>query len=150
MDPYSQHFLSQTGGNYDFTIGPVYRAGFSRQRGRGLGSIFRNILSFVTPLFKSGATAVGQAALRTGANIVSDLAATDGSTSIKEIAKRRLLETRDDMAKRMRGGGRKRRVTRNPVWLQRAQEGGDKRKVAPTRQRRRAVRRTKLDIFDGV
>lgn len=145
MDPYADHFLSQTGGSYDLGIGPVYRAGFTRQRGRGLGSIFRNIVSFVTPLFKSGASALGKAALQTGANIVSDIAASDGNTStIKEIAKRRAIETRDNMTKRMRGAGRRKRG-----------QAAKKRKSAsvarPKKTKRRRInRRTKGDIFGGV
>ncbi len=146
MDVYGDHFVAQVGGGeFDLRIGPVFRSGFVRQRGRGIGSIFRNIISFVSPLFKSGAQALGRAVLSTGANIASDIAASDGSaTSIKEIAKRRSLETRDAMAKKMRGGGARRRRRSQKIKAKRTTR---KKKVTRRTRRRRATKRSKLDIF---
>lgn len=149
MDPYDNHYRQQVGGHLDLGIGTVYKAGFSKQRGRGLGTFFRNVISYVTPLFKSGAQALGRAALATGANIASDIAASDGSPiSIKEIAKRRAVETRDNMVKRMRGGGR-RKKRRTIKKSKRAKP------VARPKQSRRPRRRTrkirsKADIFAGL
>jgi len=147
MDPYDSHYRGQTGGGIDFSIGPVYRAGFSKQRGRGFGSFLRSVLSYVSPLFKSGAQALGKAALSTGANIISDVAASDGSPiSIKEIAKRRAVETRDNMVRRMRGGGRRRKRVRKVA------KRTAKTVVRPKTRRKRRVRkiRTKSDIFAGL
>jgi len=145
MDPFESHYRGQTGGGLDFSIGPVYRAGFSRQRGRGFSSFLRSVLSYVTPLFKSGAQALGKAALSTGANIISDVVASDGSPiSIKEIAKRRAVETRDNMVRRMKGAGRRRK---------RAAKRTAKTAVRPKPRRKRRVRRqirTKADIFAGL
>ena len=150
MDPYHDHYKSQTGGGYDLSVGPVYRATFRKQKGRGLGSFFRNVISYVTPLFKSGAQALGRAALSTGANIVSDIAASDASPiAIKEIAKRRALETRDNMVKRMRGGGR-RRAKRRTQSYKRKEKKVKRVRARKTRRRRSGKIRSKADIFAGL
>lgn len=151
MDEISKYYLEQSGGGAgggELSIGPVYRAGFARgQRGAGfVRDLFRSAWSFVSPLFKSGATALGKQALSTGANILSDAAAGGPDASLRKIAKKRLVEARDTMASKMRGAGRRRRVRRKASSPRKTKV----RTKAKTVRRRRKVRRaprTKMDIF---
>jgi hypothetical protein len=69
MDQYTRYYVNQSGGGSG--IGPVYRAIFMVQRGKGLGSFFRGLFRFVKPLLYSGAKAVGKEALKTGSNIIT-------------------------------------------------------------------------------
>ena len=73
-----QHYVNQqTGRGF---IGMPY------QRGNGLGSLFRGLFRFILPIAKSAGHAVGKQALKTGAEIASDLVAGE---SLAESAKRR-------------------------------------------------------------
>ena len=67
---YAQYYDRQQKGGGDF---PVY-VGRARQRGHGIGDIFKSIWSFLFPAIKS----LAPHALRAGANIVDDV--TSGNT----------------------------------------------------------------------
>ena len=67
---------------------PVYR-GLPYQRGAGLGSIFRGILCFVLPFAKSAGKSIGREALRSGADLATDLL--EGH-SLEESVKQRAKE----------------------------------------------------------
>ena len=60
--------------------------GLPYQRGGNLGSIFRGIFRALFPLAKSAGKAIGKQALRTGAEIASDVV---GGTKLSESIKRR-------------------------------------------------------------
>jgi hypothetical protein len=49
-------------------MGPLYRESFRVKWGNGIGSFFRGVSHFVTPLPYSGTKAVGKEALETGIN----------------------------------------------------------------------------------
>lgn len=141
MDPFTSYYLNQAGGGLgdgggaaEDRIGPVYRGGFSKgQRGSGfLSAAARGLWSFISPLFTSGARALGKEALNTGAKILTDAATNDG-VDLKDAAKRRLTEGRDALVAKMSGQGRRKRVL--------------KRRSVSKRKRKR---RTKADIFESI
>ena len=71
MDRYTHYHVNESRGGGE--IGPVYRASFRMQRGNGMGSFFRGLFRFVTPLLFSGAKAVGKEFLKTGSHIITDI-----------------------------------------------------------------------------
>ena len=73
IDQYTRNYVNQSGGGGGSEIGPVYRASFRVQRGKGIGSFFRELFRFVKPLLYSGAKAVGKEALKTGYSITDIL-----------------------------------------------------------------------------
>ena len=83
---FDQYYSRQQKGGSSF---PVY-VGRARQRGHGIGDIFRNIWSFLFPTIKS----IAPHAIRAGANIVEDVTSGNswkdsvmkhGSTVAKQI-----------------------------------------------------------------
>ena len=54
------------------------------QMGYGLGGLFRSVARMVTPMVKSGAKALGNIALNSGANFIGDVLA---GKNVKEAAK---------------------------------------------------------------
>lgn len=67
-DPYTSYYLNQAGSG----IGQVY-SGSPYQRGSGIGSILSGIFRSFSPLFKSGAKAVGGELLRAGSQVLHDI-----------------------------------------------------------------------------
>jgi hypothetical protein len=82
MDPLVQYYKRQAGhGRED--IGSIYTTPYYVQRGHGLCNILGGLFRILRPLLWSGAksvgvkaaTALGRAALRTGTDIIRDVAA---------------------------------------------------------------------------
>jgi hypothetical protein len=71
MDRYTRYYVNQSGGGGE--VGPIYRAGFTVQRGNGIGSFFRRLFRFVKPLLHSGSKDVGKEALKTCCNCITDM-----------------------------------------------------------------------------
>ena len=63
---YDDYYAQQVGGALP------YFAGARVQRGHGFGSLFAGLLRSVAPLIKRGALALGNRALKTGAQIAGD------------------------------------------------------------------------------
>ena len=114
-DQLTAYYLQQ--GKGGGSEGAVYRASYQRQRGYG---VFARLLSRLwrtaRPLLTSGAKYLGNQALSTGGQILTDLASKPADVQAKDIAKRRLDEAGQAIAskagvalKKMAGGGRKRR-----------------------------------------
>ena len=113
------------------------------QKGYGLGGLFRSVARSVMPLVKSGAKALGNIALNSGANFVSDVLA---GKNVKQAAKARALEgvntTKTKAAQRVQrfaqtGQGRARtwsRSTRRPTKCT-----GRKRKASASATKRSAT-----------
>lgn len=70
-DPYLAYYKNQLGSG----VSVVYK-GAPHQRGHGIGSFLGGLFRSIAPLLKSGAKAVGQEALRSGINVLSDIAGT--------------------------------------------------------------------------
>lgn len=100
MDRYDQFFNVQVGGGGGGRgIGRIY-VGTPNQRGHGgIGSFLAGMFRRVLPLLSRGAKAVGKEALRTGMNIISDVANTD--TSVKESFRNRMKESGKNLKRKV-------------------------------------------------
>ena len=124
---YDDYYAQQVGGALP------YFAGARVQRGHGFGSLFGGLLRSVAPLIKRGALALGNRALKTGAQIAGDLLSGD---NIRTAAKRRTKTAGRDLLQSLL-------ATSSPPG----------KRAAPSRQRRpvkRAARRRRIaeaDVF---
>ena len=63
----------------------IFRAMGRRQRGSGLGGLFRSAARFLTPHLKKGLKYAGKRALTAGSNMIQDMS--DNNTSFKDAFK---------------------------------------------------------------
>ena len=109
-----------------------YFAGARVQRGHGFGSLFGGLLRSVAPLIKRGALALGNRALKTGAQIAGDILSGE---NIRTAAKRRTKTAGRDLLQSLLATPPGKRVKR----------------AAPSRQRRpvkRAAKRRRISESD--
>ena len=95
-NPYVLYYLDQQQGHgMPVFSGSPWQAGYGHQMGAGhqmgygLGGLFRSVARAVMPMVKSGAKALGNIALKSGADFVGDVLA---SKNVKEAAKARTVE----------------------------------------------------------
>ena len=98
------------------------------QMGYGLGGLFRSIARTVMPMVKSGAKALGNIALKSGANFIGDVLA---GKNVKEAAKARTREAAD--------ATKQKAVQRLQTY---AQTGSGKRRKKTTEKKRAKKRKT--------
>ena len=98
------------------------------QMGYGLGGLFRSIARTVMPMVKSGAKALGNIALNSGANFIGDVLA---GKNVKEAAKARTREAAD--------ATKQKAVQRLQTY---AQTGSGKRRKKTTEKKRAKKRKT--------
>ena len=96
--------------------------------GYGLGGLFRSVARTVMPMVKSGAKALGNIALNSGANFIGDVLA---GKNVKEAAKARTREAAD--------ATKQKAVQRLRAY---AQTGSGKRRKKPTAKQRAKKRKT--------
>ena len=124
---YDDYYAQQVGGALP------YFAGARVQRGHGFGSLFGGLLRSVAPLIKRGALALGNRALKTGAQIAGDILSGE---NIRTAAKRRTKTAGRDLLQSLL-------ATPSPPG----------KRAAPSRQRRpvkRAAKRRRIaesDVF---
>lgn len=110
---FKHYYESQAGG-----VIPIFR-GSTRQRGYGLGSIFRRAFRGITPLLKSVAKTAGKQLISTGANIANDLIDGEkfGKAALSNLSSggRKLIGTLTaGMTSQKRGGAKRRRNASAP------------------------------------
>jgi len=88
-------------------IGPVYFVSPFVQLGHGICSFLRRLWRIVRPVLWSGAKSLAREALRTGGNFMTEIAANPGQTG--DILSKHATETTQNIIKKLRGGGRKRK-----------------------------------------
>jgi len=86
---YLSHY-SQYGKGFN-DIGPIFYSRNIVQKGRGFGGFFRALYRYVKPLLSGGLRLLKTEGLKTGANILSDLAA--GTKPARDILKERGKQT---------------------------------------------------------
>lgn len=104
---YYHYYLQQAGGSFH---GPVF------QRGNGLGSIFKSLVRFITPIIKPAAKALGREAVGIGSRWIGDISSgEDPQKALKKnlkIAGSNLLHTAGDSVRNAQFGSGRRRKTR--------------------------------------
>ena len=138
MDPPVRSYLHQAGHGvvqqkHD-GIGHIYAAPPSLQRAYGIGTFLAGLWQIVRPFLWSGAKTVGRETLRTGGDILTDIARSTDDENPRDIISRRLNETAQNLIGKLRGRCRKRRAGGGGV-AKRRHKGAEKPKL------------TKRDIF---
>ena len=77
---YIEYYTVQVGSGLK-DIGPLYHNTRFVQQGRGFGSFFETLFTYLKPVFKSGFNALKDSALKTGTSIISEV----GSRPFNEI-----------------------------------------------------------------
>lgn len=77
---YIEYYTVQVGSGFK-DIGPLYHNARFVQQGRGFGSFFETLFTYLKPVFKSGLSALTDSALKTGTSILSEV----GSRPFNEI-----------------------------------------------------------------
>ena len=88
---YARYYLDQQQGRGGMPVfrGSPWHAGYVQQTGYGLGGLFRSVARAVMPTVKSGAKALGNIAMKSGADFVGDVLA---GRNVKEAAKAQTVE----------------------------------------------------------
>jgi hypothetical protein len=136
LEKYTRYYLEQAGNGMNVFRGARYQRGHG-----GIGSFLKGLLRMAMPLFKSGARAVGQEALRAGANILGDISS---DRPVRQVFKDRLREAGHALharaaagVSRMSGNGRLKGVKRR----RKTQSGGKAKRIRTSVARKR-VRKT--------
>lgn len=77
---YIEYYSVQVGSGLK-NIGPLYHNARFVQQGRGFGSFFETLFTYLKPIFKSGFNALKDSALKSGTSILSEI----GSRPLNEI-----------------------------------------------------------------
>lgn len=96
LEKYTRYYLAQSGNGANVFRGSRFQRGHG-----GIGSFLKGLLRMAMPLFKSGARAVGQEALRAGANILGDLSS---DKPARQVFKERLKEAGHALHARAQAG----------------------------------------------
>ena len=126
-NPYVRYYLDQQGHGMTVFRGSPWQLGHG-QMGYGLGGLFRSVARTVMPMVKSGAKALGNIALNSGANFIGDVLA---GKNVKEAAKARTREAADETKQKA--------VQRLQTY---AQTGSGKRRKKTTEKKRAKKRKT--------
>ena len=159
MHPLTRYYIHQAGGAGGSGVGPIYSLPPYVQRGHGIGDYLGPLFRAIKPWFFSGAKSAGKAlgrvALRTGVQILSEIA--DNPAGYKDIISKHVQDTIRNLPTRMAGGGlkRKRRPptrTKRPAAKRRRRALSTRRKPKGKPKRRRGPKRRtpsgiKRDIF---
>lgn len=117
---YIKYYQSQAGGNIN-EIGPLLQLYPSIQRGRGLGNLFAGLFRYLKPSLVTGLNFIKDEALKTGANILSDIVSGANPKEVfQDQAKEGLKNLRTSAINQlhsMYGSGRKRKRSRNSKKL---------------------------------
>ena len=154
-DPYMAYYRQQVGGSVSSVfrgggVSSVFRGGSADvyQHGHGIGSFLGGLFRSVMPILKSGATAVGKEALRSGVGFLGDVvtkgdARTAANTHLKEFTSGLKRRADGKLERVLQGRGavayKKRRVSRvTPQSL--ANLLRVRMKSAPAKKRKRSTK----------
>ena len=129
-------------------VGPIYKASYRVQKGRGIGNFLAGLWRFAKPLVFSGLKSVGKEAASASAAALADL----GTKPVKEILRDRLNEAGENL-KRKAGeklrnfkGGSLRIAKRARLTKIKPERGKKKRHSTRDRRREKVAPR---DIFSN-
>jgi hypothetical protein len=115
MDPLVHYYKRQAGHGLE-DIGPIYATPYLLQRGQELGNGMAGLFRTLRPILWSGAKCVGKEAikalgheaLRTGTNIIRDVA-TNPPEQTTEIISSHVIAAIQNMIDKLRGSGSRKR-----------------------------------------
>jgi len=107
MDPLLRYYLNQAGRGKNNDIGPVYATPLVLQRGYGVGSFLSGIWRVVRPILWRPAKALGRETLRTGGDILTDIARSSPDQNPRDIVSKHVTATTQNLIDKLRGSGRK-------------------------------------------
>lgn len=161
-DIYAEYYLNQAGSGYsNVYAGPVY------QKGYGIGSFLGGLFRSAFPLLKKGASAVGNELLKSGKNILFDIARSEDP---QQVIKKRGKETIENISRlaseRMFGSGynyepmtthvhshssravKRKTKSNNSKAAKKTVKKSAKKPAKKTRNNKKTLKRDKSDIFD--
>ena len=147
-NPYVRYYLDQQVHGMPVFRSSPWQLGHG-QMGYGLGGLFRSVARTVMPMVKSGAKALGNIALNSGANFIGDVLA---GKNVKEAAKARTREaadvTKQKAVQRLRayaqtGSGKRRKKTIEKKRAKKRKTSTPTTRSNPTKKRKT----TPADIF---
>ena len=147
-NPYVRYYLDHQGHGMTVFRGSPWQLGHG-QMGYGLGGLFRSVARTVMPMVKSGAKALGNIALNSGANFNGDVLA---GKNVKEAAKARTREaadaTKQKAVQRLQtyaqtGSGKRRKKTTEKKRAKKRKASTPTTRSNPTKKRKT----TPADIF---
>jgi len=109
VDPLVRYYRHQAGRSKNNGIRPVYATPLVLQRDYGIGSFLSGLWRVVRPIIWSGAKALGRETLRTGGNILTDIARSSSDQNPRDIVSRHVIESTQNLIAKLRGRGRKRK-----------------------------------------
>src|SRR5436190_9505961 len=144
-DPYLAYYRHQQLGH---GVSSVYQ-GAAYQRDHGIGSFLGGLFRTISPLLKSGASAVGREVLRTGVGFLGDIAAGTvrpsraAGTRFKEFTNTLKRKADDKMDRVLTGGSyKKRRIERvTPQSLNRLLRARIRRRTPAKKKKQRKTTR---------
>ena len=147
-NPYVRYYLDQQGHSMPVFRGSPWQLGHG-QMGYGLGGPFRSVARAVMPMFKSGAKALENISLKSGANFVGDVLA---GKNVKEAAKARALEAANVAKKKAVNKLMNQTGSGKRGWKQTAKKHTKKRKaftptVTSKQTKKRRTTSVSKDIF---
>ena len=157
-NPYVRYYLDQQGHGMSVFRGSAWQKGHG-QMGYGLGGLFCSVARTVMPMVKSGAKALGNIALKAGANVLGDVASGKNlKAAIKNRGKDAANIPKDKAFSRLQtyvqtgNGKRKRRTSTSTArsrQTKRRKTAVKKRKASTSRTRSNQTkkRKTAPDIF---
>ena len=117
-DPLVQYYLHQAGRWSHSGLGPIYSVPHFVQRGHGIGSFLSGLFRLVRPVLWRGVKAIGRETLRTGCNILSDLADnTSGDVKPRHIIAKHVSDSVLNLIQKLRCKELKRAATLNSLGI---------------------------------
>jgi len=113
----------------------IYRGG-RRQRGHGIGGVFKNLFRSAMPMIKEGGKIVAKNALNLGANVLADMRS--GENNVGKAFERHAIKTAMETAEDMVNAGEK-------AVNKRSKRKGN---AITSRQAKRLKGRKFADIYD--
>lgn len=163
-DVYTNYYLSQAGSGFSTVYsGPVF------QKGQGIGSFLGGLFRSLLPILKNGSAIVGNEILKSGANIISDIAnCHDPQQTIKKRGKETINNLGKIVGDKMFGSGYKSATMRKRSHSQSDSQSAKKRKTSArstnnkkknkskpktklknsTKSNKKSVNRSKNEILD--
>jgi hypothetical protein len=147
MDQLVQYYKRQAGHGCE-DIGPLYSTPYFVQKGHGLGSVLAGLFRILRPILWSGAKSAGKEALkalrrealRTGGNIIRDIAE-NSPTQTTDIISKHVAASTQNIIDNLKGSGARKRKRAVSTTARKAKR---KRKTKRTPPGSKTIKR---DIF---